>query len=116
MVLTSFPRLPFTRLQVLATLGLPTSFGPRSSSSSAASTRPRKRRQDKEVVVSSSETLKDLKKKIFAQLQIAPFDQNLIFDETKQKLLGDEKTLGELGVTPHCLILVRFAAHCELKT
>jgi len=94
--------------QVLATLGLPTSFGPRSAAfGPGCNGRTRKRRHDKELLVSSSDTLKDLKKKIFTQFQIAPFDQNLHFDEGKEKLCGDEKTLGELGVTPHCLILVR---------
>jgi hypothetical protein len=89
----------------LSLLGLRTSFGP--SSSGRLSSRVRKRRHDKEIEISSGETLKDLKKKIFTEFQIAAFDQNLFFEESKVRLDGDEKTLGELGVTPHSLILVR---------
>jgi len=91
--------------QVLASLGLPASFGPHSSMSSAP--RPRKRRQDKEVVVSSSDSLKDLKKKIFGLFQIAPYDQHLIFDESREELVGDDRKLGDLGVKPNCLLLLR---------
>lgn len=91
--------------KMLSNLGLPSSFGPGCGLSSAP--RIRKKRNDRDIDVASCDTLKDLKKKIYKEFQIPFSDQHLFFDETKVKLDGDDRTLGDLGVSPNCLILVR---------
>ncbi|XP_014778290.1 ubiquitin carboxyl-terminal hydrolase 48 [Octopus bimaculoides] len=67
--------------------------------------RHRRMRGEKEVVVSSTDTLRDLKLQIMKLFSVPPFDQNLHFNGTC--LLDETATLGQLRISPGCLIFLK---------
>ncbi|GAB1608056.1 hypothetical protein Ahia01_001089700 [Argonauta hians] len=67
--------------------------------------RHRRMRGEKEVTVSSTDTLRNLKLQIMKLFSVPPFDQNLHFNGTC--LLDETATLGQLRISPGCLILLK---------
>uniref|UniRef100_A0A8C5PKN7 Ubiquitin carboxyl-terminal hydrolase 48 n=1 Tax=Leptobrachium leishanense TaxID=445787 RepID=A0A8C5PKN7_9ANUR len=69
------------------------------------STRHRKVRGEKALLVSANQTLKELKIQIMHAFSVAPFDQNLSLEG---KVLNDDAaTLGELGIIPESVIVLK---------
>ncbi|XP_032903844.1 ubiquitin carboxyl-terminal hydrolase 48 isoform X4 [Amblyraja radiata] len=62
-------------------------------------------RGEKELIVSANQTLKELKIQIMHAFSVAPFDQNLSLDG--RMLTDDTATLGNLGVIPESVILLK---------
>ncbi|NP_001120167.1 ubiquitin carboxyl-terminal hydrolase 48 [Xenopus tropicalis] len=69
------------------------------------STRHRKVRGERALLVSANQTLKELKIQIMHAFSVAPFDQNLSIEG---KILSDDAaTLGNLGIVPESVILLK---------
>ncbi|XP_063292765.1 ubiquitin carboxyl-terminal hydrolase 48 isoform X3 [Pelobates fuscus] len=69
------------------------------------STRHRKVRGEKALLVSANQTLKELKIQIMHAFSVAPFDQNLSLEG--KVLDNDSATLGELGIIPESVIVLK---------
>ncbi|XP_060707924.1 ubiquitin carboxyl-terminal hydrolase 48 isoform X1 [Hemiscyllium ocellatum] len=62
-------------------------------------------RGEKELIVSANQTLKELKIQIMHAFSVAPFDQNLSLEG--RMLTDDTATLGNLGIIPESVILLK---------